>query len=339
MKEYNVAIAGATGAVGSVFLSILEERKFPIKNLLLLASARSVGRKIKFKGEEFEVKELNKDSFKDVDIALFSAGASRSIEFAKYAVDSGALVIDNSSAFRMDENVPLVVPEVNPQDIKKHQGIIANPNCSTIIMIVAIYPIYKLSKIKRIIVSTYQAVSGAGARGIIELKEQTQKIISGNIENISCNVFPVRIAFNVIPHIDIFLENGYTKEEMKMVNETRKILGDNDIKISATTVRVPVFTSHSESVTIETQEKLDLKEVRDAIQKAPGVKLKDDFQNCIYPTPLDSSDKDDVYVGRIRKDISSENGICLWCVGDQLRKGAALNAIQIAEEAIKIKII
>ncbi|MCL5772425.1 MAG: aspartate-semialdehyde dehydrogenase [Actinobacteria bacterium] len=339
MKEYNIAIAGATGAVGNVFLSILEERKFPVKNLLALASSKSVGKKIKFKGEEFEVKELTKDSFKNIDIALFSAGASRSLEFAKYAVDSGAVVIDNSSAFRMEPKVPLVVPEVNPQDILKHEGIIANPNCSTIIMVVAINPIYKLSKIKRIIVSTYQAVSGAGAKGLIELKDQTEKIIFGYKEDMKCEVFPVRIAFNVIPQIDIFLENGYTKEEMKMVNETRKILGDNEIKISATTVRVPVFTSHSESVTIETEKKLSLDEIRIALKNAPGIKLKDDFKNNIYPTPLDSSDKDDVFVGRIREDISFENGICLWCVGDQLRKGAALNAIQIAEMMINKRII
>jgi aspartate-semialdehyde dehydrogenase len=339
LKKYNVAIAGVTGAVGNVFLSILEERKFPVKNLLALASSKSAGKKIKFKDEEFEVKELTKDSFKNIDLALFSAGASRSLEFAKYAVDSGAVVIDNSSAFRMESDVPLVVPEVNPQDILKNKGIIANPNCSTIIMVVAIKPIYNLSRVKRIIVSTYQAVSGAGAKGIVELKEQTLKIISGNEEDIKYEVFPVRIAFNVIPQIDIFLENGYTKEEMKMVNETRKILGDNEIKISATAVRVPVFTSHSESVTVETEKKLSLDEIRIALKNASGVTLKDDFKNKIYPTPLDSSNKDDVFIGRIREDISSENGICLWCVGDQLRKGAALNAIQIAEVMINKGII
>ncbi len=339
MKEYNVAIAGATGAVGSVFLSILEERGFPVKNLLPLASIKSAGKKIKFKGEEIEVREMTKDSFSGIDLALFSAGASRSVEFAKHAVASGAVVVDNSSAFRMDPDIPLVVPEVNPEDVLKHKGIIANPNCSTIIMVVALKPVYDVSRIKRIVVSTYQAVSGAGAKGISELDDQTKKIISGLENEIRCEVFPVRIAFNVIPHIDVFLENGYTKEEMKMVYETRKILGDNDIKISATTVRVPVFTSHSESVSIETERKVTVSECRDALSKAEGVTLKDDFKNKIYPTPLDSSGKDNVFVGRLREDISVENGICFWCVGDQLRKGAALNAIQIAEVMIKKGII
>ncbi|MCL6086866.1 MAG: aspartate-semialdehyde dehydrogenase [Actinobacteria bacterium] len=339
MKEYNVAIAGVTGAVGSVFLSILEERKFPVKNLTGLASARSVNKKFKFKDEEFEVIQLSKDSFKNTDIALFSAGASRSLEFAKYAVDSGAVVVDNSSAFRMDPDIPLVVPEVNADDIFKHKGIIANPNCSTIIMVVALKPLYDLSKIKRIIVSTYQAVSGAGARGIIELKEQTEKIIFRREDEIKCEVFPARIAFNVIPHIDVFLDNGYTKEEMKMVYETRKIFGDNDIKIAATAVRVPVLTSHSESVMIETEKKLTVQECRAALENAPSVTVMDDFKNMIYPTPLDSSDKDNVFVGRIREDLSSENGICLWCVGDQLRKGAALNAVQIAELLINNHLI
>jgi len=339
LNGYNVAIAGATGAVGGVFLSILEERGFPIKNLLPLASIKSAGKKINFKGMELEVKELTKDSFKDIDIALFSAGASRSLEFAKHAVESGAVVIDNSSAFRMYPDIPLVVPEVNPDDILKHKGIIANPNCSTIIMVVALKPIYDIAKIKRIIVSTYQAVSGAGAKGISELKDQTKKIIYGDKDEIKCEIFPVRIAFNVIPHIDIFLDNGYTKEEMKMVDETRKILGDKDIKISATTVRVPVFTSHSESVSIETERKITVEECREALNKAPGITLKDDYKNKIYPTPLDSSNKDNVFVGRLREDISAENGICFWCVGDQLRKGAALNAVQIAELMIKKGIV
>ena len=339
LKEYNVAIAGATGAVGSVFLSILKERNFPVKNLLPLASVKSAGKKIIYKGMELEVKELTKDSFKGIDIALFSAGASRSLEFAKHAVESGAIVVDNSSAFRMYPDIPLVVPEVNPDDVLKHKGIIANPNCSTIIMVVALKPIYDIARIKRIIVSTYQAVSGAGAKGIIELENQTKKIISGDKDEVKCEIFPVRIAFNVIPHIDVFLENGYTKEEMKMVDETRKILGDQDIRISATTVRVPVFTSHSESVSIETERKITVKECREALNKAPGITLKDDFKNKIYPTPLDSSNKDDVFVGRVREDISIENGICFWCVGDQLRKGAALNAVQIAELMIEKGIV
>ena len=260
MKEYKIAIAGVTGAVGQVFLSILEERGFPVKELVPLASLRSKGKKILFKGEEFEVKELGKKSFKDIDIALFSAGASRSREFAEYAVADGAVVIDNSSAFRMDEGIPLVVPEVNPEDALMHKGIIANPNCSTIIMSVAIKPIYDISKIKRIVVSTYQAVSGAGAKAIAELERQSKKIICDGESSVECNIFPLQIAFNVLPHIDVFLDNGYTKEEMKMHNETRKIFGDDEIKVSATTVRVPVFTSHAESISLETLEKVNIDE-------------------------------------------------------------------------------
>jgi aspartate-semialdehyde dehydrogenase len=334
-KEYNVAVAGVTGAVGKVFLSILEERKFPVKNLTPLASHRSVGKKIIFRGQELEVKELKKDSFKDIDIALFSAGASTSKEFAKYAVESGAVVIDNSSAFRMDEDVPLVVPEVNRSKVFEHKGIIANPNCTTIVMVVVLKPIYDLSPIKRIIASTYQSVSGAGARAIAELENQSREIICRGNSDVKCDVFPVRIAFNVIPHVDIFLDNGYTKEEMKLVYETRKIIGDENIRVAATAVRVPVFTSHSLSVSIETESKVELDAVRDAIAGAEGVVLKDDFKNAVYPTALDSSDKDSVFVGRIREDISVKNGITLWIVGDQLRKGAALNTIQIAEELIR----
>jgi aspartate-semialdehyde dehydrogenase len=331
LKEYNVAVAGVTGAVGRVFLSILEERKFPVKNLIPLASSRSAGKRILFKDEEIEVKELKHDSFKNIDIALFSAGASISREFAKYAVESGAIVIDNSSAFRMEDEIPLVVPEVNRKAAFEHKGIISNPNCSTIIMAVAIKPIYDLSPITRIIASTYQAVSGAGARAIAELEEQTRDMICNKADNVECKVFPVQIAFNVIPHIDIFLENGYTKEEMKMLNETRKIFNDYSINVSATAVRVPVFTSHSESLNIETKDKIAIEAVRKALSNAKGVTLKDDFKNRIYPTTLDSSNRDNVFVGRVREDISVNNGICMWVVGDQLRKGAALNAIQIAE--------
>ena len=334
-KEYNVAIAGVTGAVGRVFLSILEERNFPIKNLIPLASERSAGKKIKFSGEELEIKLLGEDSFKQADIALFSAGASRSREFARHAVNSGAIVVDNSSAFRMDDEVPLVVPEVNPGDIWKHKGIIANPNCTTIIMVVALKPIYDLSPIKRVIVSSYQSVSGAGASGMMELEEQLREIICNKGDNIKISTFPVQIANNVIPHIDVFQENGYTKEEMKMVNETRKIMGDENIKVSATTVRVPVMTSHSESVIAETEEKIPMEKVMEALSSAPGVILKDDTGNLVYPTTLDSSGKDDVYVGRVRQDLTSDTGINMWVVGDQLRKGAALNTIQIAEELIK----
>lgn len=339
MKEYNVAIAGATGAVGSVLLSILEERKLPVKNLLPLASARSAGKKIKFKDEQVEIKELKKDSFKNIDIALFSAGASRSVEFAKHAVESGAVVIDNSSAFRMDSAVPLVVPEVNPEDVKLHKGIIANPNCSTIIMVVALKPLYDLSRIKRVIVSTYQSVSGAGSKGIVELEDQLEKIINKKENEVKTEIFPQRIAYNVIPHIDIFLDNDYTKEEIKMTDETRKIMGDKNIQISATAVRVPVLTSHSESVNIETENKLSAEECREAFKKAKGIVLKDNPSKKIYPTVLDASGKDNIYVGRVREDISCSNGICFWVVGDQLRKGAALNAVQIFELLLYYRLV
>ena len=334
-KKYNIAIAGVTGAVGRVFLSILEQRKFPIKNLIPLASHRSAGKRISFAGEEIEVRELNSDSFKGIDIALFSAGASRSKEFAKYAVDSGAVVVDNSSAFRLDDDVPLIVPEVNRKDIDGHKGIIANPNCTTIIMVVAVKPVYDISPVKRIVVSTYQSVSGAGASGMTELEDQLREIICNKNSKVTPETFPVQIANNVIPHIDVFYDNGYTKEEMKMVYETHKIMGDDSIKISATTVRVPVMTSHSESVMMETEDKLSVEQIRKALGEAEGVVLKDDFSNEVYPTTLDSSGNDDVYVGRIREDLSAENGISMWVVGDQLRKGAALNAVQIAEELIK----
>ena len=333
-KEYNVAIVGVTGAVGKIFLSILEERKFPVKNLFPLASHRSAGKKIIFNGEELEVKELNKNSFTGVDIAFFSAGASTSREFAKYAVNSGTVVIDNSSAFRMEEDVPLIVPEINKNEIFRNNGIIANPNCSTIIMVVAIKPIYDLSPVRRIVVSTYQSVSGAGARAIAELENQTRDIICEGKKDVKCEVFPVQIAFNVIPHVDVFLDSGYTKEEMKMVDETRKIFNDNEIMVSATTVRVPVFTSHSESVWVETRDRIELDAVKKALASGEGLILKDDFRNAVYPTALDSSGRDSVFVGRVREDISTENGITMWVVGDQLRKGAALNAIQIAEELI-----
>ncbi len=334
-KEYNIAIAGVTGAVGRVFLSILEQRKFPVKNLIPLASHRSAGKTITFAGEEIEVRELNNDSFKGIDIALFSAGASRSKEYAKYAVESGAVVVDNSSAFRLDDDVPLIVPEVNRKDIDGHKGIIANPNCTTIIMVVAVKPVYDISPVKRIVVSTYQSVSGAGASGMTELEDQLREIICNKNNKVTPETFPVQIANNVIPHIDVFHDNGYTKEEMKMVYETHKIMGDDSIKISATTVRVPVMTSHSEAVMMETEDKLSVEQIRKAIEEAEGVVLKDDFANEVYPTTLDSSGNDDVYVGRIREDLSAEKGISMWVVGDQLRKGAALNTVQIAEELIK----
>ena len=339
MKKYNVAILGATGAVGQEFLKLIEERNFPFAELRLLASSRSAGTEIPFMGKNYIVEEATSESFKDIDIALF-AGGSISTEFAPYAVKAGAVVIDNSSAFRMDPEVPLVVPEVNPQAILKHKGIIANPNCSTIIMVMALKPIYDLAKIKRIIVSTYQAVSGAGKEGIDELTNQVKAYSEG--KEMEAKILPSAslgkhypIAFNLIPQIDVFLDNLYTKEEMKMVNETRKILEDYDVKITATTVRVPVYRSHSESVNVELEKDLDLAAIKDAISKFPGVQLQDDPQNQIYPMPIYTSDKNDVYVGRLRRDESAENSFNMWVVGDQIRKGAALNTLQIAETMIK----
>lgn len=339
MKKYNVAILGATGAVGQEFLKLIEERNFPFAELRLLASSRSAGTEIPFMGKNYIVEEATSESFKDIDIALF-AGGSISTEFAPYAVKAGAVVIDNSSAFRMDPEVPLVVPEVNPQAILKHKGIIANPNCSTIIMVMALKPIYDLAKIKRIIVSTYQAVSGAGKEGIDELTNQVKAYSEG--KEMEAKILPSAslgkhypIAFNLIPQIDVFLDNLYTKEEMKMVNETRKILEDYEMKITATTVRVPVYRSHSESVNVELEKDLDLAAIKDAISKFPGVQIQDDPQNQIYPMPIYTSDKNDVYVGRLRRDESAENSFNMWVVGDQIRKGAALNTLQIAETMIK----
>jgi len=335
MKEYNVAVVGATGAVGEVMLEILAQRKFPLKNLKLLASSKSAGKKIPFQGEMLTVEKLDKNSFKNIDIALFSAGGDRSKEFAPVAAEAGAVVIDNSSAFRMDPEIPLVVPEVNPQDIAlyKKRNIIANPNCTTIIMVVPLKPLHDYGKIKRIVVSTYQAVSGAGAKAMAELDEQVRQYVNG--QEITVSALPYQIAFNLIPQVDVFTDNFYTKEEMKMVNETRKIIGDYTIKVTATTVRVPVFRSHSESVTIETEKKITREKAIELMSNAPGVKVVDDPQNRKYPMPLGVSGTDDCYVGRIREDISCENGLSMWIVGDQLRKGAALNAIQIAEVLIK----
>lgn len=313
MKKYNVAILGATGAVGQEFLKLIEERDFPFAELRLLASSRSAGTEIPFMGKKYIVEEATSESFKDIDIALF-AGGSISTEFAPYAVKAGAVVIDNSSAFRMDPEVPLVVPEVNPNAILKHKGIIANPNCSTIIMVMALKPIYDLAKIKRIIVSTYQAVSGAGKEGIDELTNQVKAYSEG--KEMEAKILPSAslekhypIAFNLIPQIDVFLDNLYTKEEMKMVNETRKILEDYDIKITATTVRVPVYRSHSESVNVELEKNLDLAAIKDAISKFPGVQLQDDPQKQIYPMPIYTSDKNDVYVGRLRRDESDRKSV------------------------------
>ena len=324
-----VAVAGVTGAVGQDMLRVLEARNFPVDSLKGLASHRSVGKRVKFRGEDVVVEELKDDSFADVDVALFSAGAARSREFAPAAVRSGAIVVDNSSAFRMEPDVPLVVPEVNPEAVQNHQGIIANPNCSTIIMVVVLWPIHQAACIRRVVVSTYQAVSGAGAKGIRELDAQTRQVLAG--ESAAPELFPYQIAFNLIPHIDVFQPNGYTKEEMKMVLETRKIMGDESLRVTATTIRVPVFRAHSESLNIETERKLTADEVREVLADAPGVRVVDDPAQNRYPMPLDATNQDDVLVGRIREDASVENGIDLWLSGDQILKGAALNAVQIAE--------
>ncbi len=337
MKKYNVAILGATGAVGEVMRKVLEERNFPINNIKFLASARSAGKKIQFCGEEYTVEEVKPESFEGVDIALFSAGGSTSKQWAPIAVEKGAVVVDNSSAWRMDENVPLVVPEVNPEDVKWHKGIIANPNCSTIQMVVALYPIHKEKKIKRVIVSTYQAVSGAGARAIKDLEEETKARLEGRFY--TPEALPNHIAFNVVPHIDVFLDNLHTKEEMKMVNETRKIMHAPDIKVSPTCVRVPVFNGHSENVVIETEKPITVEEAREILRNAPGVIVEDDPFNKVYPMPIDVDGKDDVFVGRIKKDLAFDNGISMWVVADNLRKGAATNAVQIAELLIKYELV
>ena len=342
--KYNVAIMGATGAVGAEFLSILEERNFPIKELKLLASEKSKGKSLKFKNESYPVEILGHNSFKGVDIVLSSAGASRSLEFLPSAVKAGAVCVDNSSAFRMDKSVPLVVPEVNPHAIEKHKGIIANPNCSTIQAVVALWPLHQAAKIKRIVFSTYQSVSGAGQKKILEMEKQVDEInkhmdnwIAGhhNVDKFLIKEFPHQIAFNLIPQIDVFLDNAYTKEEMKMVHETRKIMEDDSIKITATCIRVPVFFAHSESINIETEKKLKPEEARKILSKAPGVIVIDDPASQKYPMPLDGEGKNEVFVGRIREDESIPSGLNLWVVSDNLRKGAALNAIQIAELLIK----
>jgi aspartate-semialdehyde dehydrogenase len=333
-ERYVVAVVGATGAVGNEMIAILEERKFPVEKLRLFASERSEGKTLEFEGSEIPVESLNEESFKGIDIALFSAGAERSKIWAPVAARSGCVVIDNSSQWRMDAEVPLVVPEVNAHALKRHKGIIANPNCSTIQMVVALKPIHDAAKIKRVVATTFQAVSGTGKKAMDELLEQTGDLL--NFREIQKNVYPHQIAFNVLPHIDKFLENGYTKEEMKMVNETKKIMGDDSIRVTATTVRVPVFRGHSESLNIETEKKLSANEVRSMLAKAPGIVVFDAPEKNVYPLPIDVSGKDPVYVGRIREDESIESGINMWIVSDNLRKGAALNAVQIAEELIRV---
>lgn len=335
-KTYDVAVVGATGAVGETMIAILEERNFPVGNVYALASERSAGKRIPFKGGSLLVEDLASFDFSKVQIGLFSPGASVSAEYAPKAAAAGCVVIDNTSQFRYDDDIPLVVPEVNPEKVAdyKNRGIIANPNCSTIQMLVALKPIYDAVGISRINVATYQAVSGTGKEAIEELATQTANLL--NAKPISANVYPKQIAFNVLPQIDVFMDNGYTKEEMKMVWETRKILGDPDILVNPTAVRVPVFYGHSEAVHIETKQKISAATVRELLSHAPGVTLLDERKDGGYPTAVtESSGNDDVYVGRIREDISHPNGIDLWVVGDNVRKGAALNSIQIAEVLVK----
>jgi aspartate-semialdehyde dehydrogenase len=329
--EYHVAVAGATGAVGDEMIKVLEEQNFPLASLKLLASSRSAGKTIDFLGESLTVEELREDSFEGVDIALFSAGAAASRQFAPAAARSGCVVIDNSSAWRMDPEVPLVVPEVNPHAIADHRNksIIANPNCSTIQMVVVLKPIYDAVGIDRVVVSTYQAVSGTGKQAMEELMTQTKKLLS--FEEVTPEVYPHRIAFNCFPHIGSFLENGYTEEEMKMVYETQKIMEDPNIRVSATTVRVPVFYGHSEAVNIQTGRKLSAKDARVLLFQAPGVRVMDNPDERIYPMPSEAAGTNDTLVGRIREDVSIENGLDLWIVADNVRKGAALNTVQIAE--------
>ncbi|KEH98086.1 aspartate-semialdehyde dehydrogenase [Clostridium massiliodielmoense] len=329
--NYNVAVVGATGMVGNKFIEVLAERDFPINNLYFFASKKSAGKVLKFKDKDIVVEELKEDNIKTkkIDFALFSAGGNISLEYAPIFAKYNAIVIDNSSAWRMNPEVPLVVPEVNPEDIKLNKGIIANPNCSTIQAVVALKPLYDKYGIKRIIYSTYQAVSGAGVGGFNDLKN--------GYNGEAPTKFPYPIAGNILPHIDDFLDNGYTKEEMKMINETQKIFHDNNIKITATTARVPVFYGHSESINIELEKPFEIKDIFNLYKNAEGILLKDDVKNLVYPLPLDAEGHDEVYVGRIRRDFSLDNGLNIWVVADNIRKGAASNAIQIAEKIISMK--
>jgi aspartate-semialdehyde dehydrogenase len=332
-KKPHVAVVGATGAVGIEMIKTLEKRKFDLSKLTLLASTRSVGKKLKFRGAEIAVQELTKDSFAGVDIALFSAGGSISKEFAPIAAKAGCVVIDNSSAFRMDEAVPLVIPEVNASDVKSHKGIIANPNCTTAITLMALYPLHKAFTCKRIFASSYQAVSGTGAKAIEELRRQVEQLVRG--EPATKEVYPHQIAFNVLPHVDSFLPTGYTKEEMKMENEGRKIMHHPAFKASVTCVRVPVYRAHSVAVSAEFERPVTVEAAREVLKKAPGLDLVDDPAKNEYPLPLYVADKYNCAVGRIRRDCALDNGLCFWVSGDQLLKGAALNAVQIAEELVK----
>ncbi|MBK5261415.1 MAG: aspartate-semialdehyde dehydrogenase [Peptostreptococcaceae bacterium] len=328
-KKPNLAIVGATGLVGSTFLKVLEERNFPFENLYMMASAKSAGTTLNFKGKDYLVEELNEHSFdKPIDIALFSAGGAASEKYAPIAAAHSTVVVDNSSAWRMDDNVPLVVPEVNAKDIAWNKGIIANPNCSTIQAVVPLKPLHDKYVIKRIVYSTYQAVSGSGLKGLNDLKE-------GLAGNNVLKAYPHPIANNCLPQIDVFLENGYTKEEMKMILETHKILGDDSIRVTATTVRVPVYSCHSESINVEFEKEFDIEEVKKLLASSPGIILQDDPDNSVYPLAINATGKDEVFVGRVRRDFSVDNGINMWVVADNIRKGAATNAVQIAEELIK----
>ena len=331
-KSINIAVVGATGMVGRKILEVLEERSFPINNLYLLASSRSAGQEIEFKSRKYIVEELNENSFdKEMDIALFAAGGSTSEKFAPIAAENGVIVIDNSSAFRMDDQVPLVVPEVNPEDVELNNGIIANPNCSTTQAALPLKALHEQYKIKRIVFSTYQAVSGSGVNG--------SKDLENSIKGSDPSFYPHSIAYNCLPHIDTFLDNGYTKEEMKMINETRKILHDPSLKITATTVRVPVFYSHSESINIEFEKPFEIKDARRLLEEMPGVIVMDDPSNNVYPLARLAEGKDEVFVGRIRRDESLENGMNIWVVADNIRKGAATNAVQIAEVLVSRKLV
>jgi len=333
MDRYRVAVVGATGLVGHEFIRVLEERHFPMSSVSLLASDRSAGKKLFVAHEEIEVKETSAESFRGIDIALFSAGSEVSRHYSPIAAKSGAVVIDNSAAFRMEPSVPLVVPEVNPEDIKAHKGIIANPNCSTIQMVVALYPLHQVNPIKRVVVDTYQAVSGTGLAAVEELTSQVRQVLDG--QTAVPHVYPHQIAFNILPEIDVILDNGYTREEWKLVEESRKIMHALNIAISATCVRVPVFTGHSEAIHIEFSQPMSPDEARNILALAPGVKLLDDMTISLYPQPWSTTGTDEVYVGRIRQDASHPCGLAMWVVADNLRKGAALNAVQIAEEMVK----
>jgi aspartate-semialdehyde dehydrogenase len=332
MKQYSVAIVGATGMVGQEFIKVLEQRRFPMSSVRLLASDRSAGKKMRVQGREIEVEETAKASFKGIDIALFSAGADQSRLYSPQAARAGAVVVDNSAAWRMDPAVPLVVPEVNVEDIEAHKGIIANPNCSTIQMVVALFPLHKVNPIKRIVVTTYQSVSGTGLPALEELATQSRQVLDG--QSTKASVYPHQIAFDILPEIDVFLENGYTKEEWKMVEETHKIMHAPEIAVSATCARVPVFIGHSEAVNVEFSRPMSPQEARQILSQSPGVSVVDDPATHTYPRPIVAAGTDDTYVGRIRRDVSCANGLVLWVVADNIRKGAALNAVQIAEEMI-----